>query len=186
MPITTTNPSLARVGLGPAAGVWVAPKGTTAPTTPTASYAAGWQLSGLASNDGIELAPNVTTNDIRARDGSLVRRYISESEFEINFTALETNSVSLGLYFPGATIAAASGVQTVNIPSPVSNIQAFAFDIVDGSVHSRLIIPTGEARVNGSVNFSVADGQNYPMTIAVYPGSTGLSMVYLTDDAAFV
>jgi hypothetical protein len=186
MPITTNTPGLVHVGLGPAGGVWRAPTGTTAPTTPTATYAAGWETLGLISNDGIELAPSVSTNDIRARDGSLIRRYISESEFTFNFTAIETNTNTLKAYFPGATISAAAGVQTVTIVSPVSNIQAWAFDVTDGSVHQRLIIPTGEVRQNGSVSFSVGEGQNFPLTMSVYPGSTGTAMLLLTDDAAFV
>lgn len=178
-------PNSANVKVGITGGVRTAPVGTTAPTTPTAAYAAGWLELGYISEDGVTENFTTDTTDIKAwQNGVTVRTVISESDVTFQFTVIETTLTAWELFYPGSTFETATGVTTKTVKAPTPNPRAFAIDVVDGSVHYRKIIPRGEVTERGEIVYVNDEPIGYNMTIKCYPDSAGTLYIELSDDPA--
>lgn len=178
-------PNTSNVTTGLTGGVRVAPVGTTAPTTPTATYTTGWTELGYISDDGITQAQNSDTTEIKAWQGGVTtRKIISSSETTFSFTVIETNKDVWALYYPGSTFATATGVTTATIKVPTADPRAFAFDVIDGAKHYRFLVPKGEISDRGDLVYKGDEAIGYEFTMTCYPASDGTVMVVLTDDAA--
>lgn len=174
------EPDNVRVALTGA--VYEAPKGTTAPTDSTSAYGAGWGDLGWLSDDGIEEDYNDDVKDIKAwQGGQTVRKVISGSEATYKFTCIETSARVLELYHKGSVVAA--GVIEVMTPSP--DERAFAFDVVDGDVHERIIIPRGEVTERGAIQYKTDEAKAYELTITAYPDEDGLVCIKYSDAASW-
>lgn len=178
-------PNTSNVTVGLTGGVRVAAVGTTAPTGPTGVYAAGWTELGYLSEDGITEANDSDTTEIKAwQNGATVRKVISSSETTFQFTVIETNKETWGLYYPGSTFATATGTTTATIKVPTADPRAFAFDVIDGDKHLRIIVPKGEISERGDLVYKGDEAIGYEFTMTCYPASDGTVMVKLSDDAA--
>jgi hypothetical protein len=172
--------------------VRVAPSGTTAPATPTATYAAGWKALGYISEDGVTFSNDSDTTEFNAwQDGAVVRRYISASSTTFSFTCLEFNYDVLRLFFPGSTMATADGVTTVTVKNPTSVQQAFSIDVIDGYLADgttprvmRWIVPKGQLTERGDITFRNGEPVGFEMTVTAYPDSTQTTMLLLSNDPA--
>lgn len=178
-------PDVDNVRVGITGGVRVGAVGVTAPTTPTAAYAVGWKELGYLGEDGIEEAPNEDRSEIKAwQGGAIVRRVISSSETTFKFTVIETNADVWGLYYPGSDLATTTGVTTLTVKVPSPDPRAFAFDVIDGDVHTRILVPKGEISDKGSLVYKNDEPVGYEFTMTCYPASDGTVMLKLTDDTA--
>lgn len=178
-----TNNGAVRVGAGMPGGIMTSPLGTTAPTTPTASYVSAWVDAGLIDESGITESADVSTNDVRARDGSLVRRVKSSETVTIHFIAIERNGVTSDLFYPGSTRTTTGGVTTISKRTRITQPRAFAIDQLDNGLHTRTIIPKGEIGEFGDVVYQDSDVTKYEMTMVCYPDSSGQWALEYTDDA---
>jgi hypothetical protein len=173
------------VRVGITGGVRSATVGTTAPTDPTASYGVGWSEYGYISEDGVEETFTSESTDIRAwQNGALVRTINSKTDAMFKFVVLETNKTILADYRPGSTVGTAAGVTTTTVKAIQPNPRAFAIDIVDGSIHTRKIIPRGEITERGAIVYKNDEPIGYEVTIKVYPASDGTLYVEYSDDPA--
>jgi hypothetical protein len=166
--------------------VWVADKGTTAPATPTAAPAAGWTELGWLSDAGLTEVRNVKAEQKRAwQGGALVRTVRSGDSRQFKFVAWETTSTVLALTRPGSTPTTTTGVTTTPVKAySGSDIRAFMVDQIDGGIHNRKIIPTGEVVDIGDIKGDNGDIVAYEMTVECYPDSTGVLYLELSDDPA--
>lgn len=178
----STNNGAVRTGAGYLGGIMTAPLGTTAPTTPTASYASGWLDLGIIDESGITESSDLSTNDVVGRDGSLVRRVKQTESNTIHFIAIERNGVTSDLFYPGSTRVTATGITTISKKTRITVPQAFAFDELDNGIHTRSIIPKGEIDVFGDVVYQDSDVTKYDMTMVCYPNASGIWMITITDD----
>lgn len=155
-------------GGGDASGVWVAPKGTTGPTgiaAPTATYKeAGW-----LSEDGISVGRSEDRKTLRAHQGGkIIKRKTASIDDTIKFQCLETNAVTVGLWFKGATPVVASGVATYTVANQTINDErAWVVDeyMDDGSVE-RYVIPNGSVE-GGEVVYKTDDWTVREFTIGI-------------------
>jgi hypothetical protein len=178
-------PDVDNVRVGITGGVRVAAVGTTAPTDPSAAYDVGWAELGYLGEDGIEEAPNEDRKEIKAwQGGAIVRRVISSSEVTFKFTVIETNKDVWELYYPGSTLATATGVTTLTVKTPSPDPRAFAFDVIDGDIHTRILVPKGEISDKGNLVYKNDEPVGYEFTLTCYPASDGTVMLKLTDDTA--
>ncbi len=166
--------------------VYVAPTATTAPVTPTASWAAGWVDLGWLDENGIA---EEYADDVQAikgwQGGATVRKLIKASDATLKFTAIETSNATLTLFHKGDTVSTSGGVSTLNVHSPSADIRAFGFDVIDGDIHTRIIVPTGEVtgRVKGP--YKADQASSFEFTITCYPDASGIVLVKISDDAAW-
>lgn len=167
-------------------GVYVAPKGSTAPTSATAAPASPFEEVGWLGDAGITHAHSVQSTDAFAWQGSAKIRTIKSQYTEtFSFQALERNAIVLGLYRPGSTPATVSGTTTTPIKAFVGqDIRAWVVDEIDGDVHVRTIYPMAEVTGYPSPVASANALTVYEFTVTAYPDSDGVIAIEVTDDPA--
>ena len=154
--------------------VYVAPTGTTAPTTSSSALDAAFVDLGYVSADGITENIDRTTNQIRAwQNGSLVREVTSEGTYSVDMTFIETNEAVLELYYGTAN---SSGEFNID-PTSTGGRQSFVIDVVDGSSVERIYIPAGEITSVGTRTLASGEAVGYQVTITAYAdtGSTSFT-----------
>lgn len=175
----------ANVRVGITGGVRSAPVGTTAPTDPTSAYAAGWVEYGYVGEDGVEETFTADSTDIRAwQNGVLVRTVNSKTDATFKLMVIETNKAILADFRPGSSVSTNTGITTTTVKPISPNPRAFAIDVVDGSYHTRKIIPRGEIVDRGAVVYKNDEAIGYEITIKAYPASDGTLYVEYSDDPA--
>lgn len=148
--------------------VYVADKGTTAPTGLEAP-AAGWTEVGWLSEDGISLDRSEDATTFRAFQGAtVVKRKTTSVEDTFTFQCLEENAVVLGLVYKGeaptVTGTGAAAVAEYNVTNQTrQDDRAFVIDLVDGEVTKRYVIPVASV-TTGTVAHSSADLTVYEFT----------------------
>jgi hypothetical protein len=165
-----------------AGGVWVAAKGTTGPTT-LAAPGVGFSEIGWISEDGISQERSQDATSFRAwQGGQVVRRKITNTEDTFSFQALETNAVTHGLMFRGQTPTIATGVATTVVQNQsVTDERAWVFDMVDGTVTKRYVIPSGAYELSGTI---VA--RNDEMTVHEFTVTPQGAYFHITNAPAIV
>jgi hypothetical protein len=148
------------VVVGISGKVYVAPVTATAPTSSVSALTTFEEL-GYVSADGIEIATDKSTSQIRGwQNSDLVRETITEATSMFSFTLLETSEAVLELYF-GATVVA--GKLEVN-PSATGGRKSFVIDIVDGEVMAvdSIMVANGEAiAYSVTVTCYVSEGRTF-------------------------
>lgn len=151
--------------------IWVAPKGTAAPTTINSAPNAAFKDLGYLGDAGIELNQNVDRSEFKAHQGgAIIRRKVTESGRTLTFTALENTFPVLDLVFPGGTWTDAATYVKGSIPEVISTVEkAWIFDTFDTSnaLQKRYFF-TGEATNTGSFTFGVSDMVAYEFEVAMY------------------
>jgi hypothetical protein len=179
------NADNVRVGL--TGRIYMAPKGTTAPTDLTTAWAAGWKDLGYMSDDGVSLEYSTDVEDINAWQSlSPVRRILTGVDMTLGFTAIELKADTITLYFPGSSLSTNTGVHTLTIPSaPGSAEFAFGLEWEDGTITNRLIIPRGEVTERGAVTIGRSEAVGLEMTVSAYASSAPEIATWLSDDPAW-
>lgn len=145
--------------------VYVAPTGTTAPTTSSSALDIAFVDLGYVSADGITENIDRTTNQIRAwQNGSLVREITSEGTYSVDLTFIETKEDVLELYY-GATNS--SGEFSID-PASSGGRKSFVIDVVDGTAVERIYIPAGEITALGTRTLASGEAVGYQVTITAY------------------
>lgn len=174
----TDNPRIWLLG-----DVFVAPVGTTAPTTVSAALDDAFDALGLLSEDGLTESRDEDSTDHYAWGSILIRTVRSKHKRTFKVTALEDNPVVFDLVNPGSTATTASGVTTRTVKVPTSNPKAFVIQTKDGAVTRRRAIAKGEVTEVGDIVSAEGDIEGKELTITVYPSSAGVLYTDITDDA---
>lgn len=167
--------------------LFVAPVGSTLPTTASGALDTAFVGLGYNSEDGVTLSRDVSIEDIPAwQSVTPVRRVASETTFSLAATFLQSDVNVVALFlglgaFTGTTdfIADGSTVQGVTERAVVLNF-------ADGTIDYRLVIPRAEVTSDGEVNINRTDAAGYPLTFTALAPLSGTTMYSLiTDDTAF-
>lgn len=180
------NADNVRVGL--TGRIYMAPKGSTAPTDLDTAWTAAWLDLGYMSEDGVSLEYSTDVEDINAWQSlSPVRRVLTSVDMTMGFTAIELKTRTITAYFPGATMTDVSGtVHKLDIPSaPGPQEFAFGLEWVDGTVKNRLIIPRGEITERGTITVGRSEPVALEMTVSAYATSAPELATWLSSDAAW-
>jgi hypothetical protein len=152
-----------------ASGVWVAPKGTTGPTT-LAALTSPHEEAGWLGEDGVDLDRSEDVAEFKGwQGGATLRKKVTSVEDTFKFVALEETAVTLGLYYKGAAPTTATGVDTYSITNQaVSDERAWVVDFYDGAVQKRLVVPSGEVTGRATVSHKNSDLTMYEFTVTIY------------------
>lgn len=165
-----------KVDVGANGVAYVGAVGSTAPTTATAAPAAAFKNLGFCSEDGLVEGQNLSFTEIKAWDGSTVRKIVNSAEKTFKLVCLESNGNVMGLHKgANSTIAYSSPTTTITNKTPGRDLRAFIVDVIDGSVTRRFYIPNGEVTDRDDVTYSTAGAAQYGMTISAYPDSGGVT-----------
>lgn len=162
--------------------VYVAPKGTTGPTDLSAP-AVGFVEVGWISEDGVDETLDQSSEVFRAWQGAkVVRRKVTQSDRTFKFQALEENLVTHGLKYRGQAPTVATGVAKTEVKNQTAqDTRAWVFDLVDGDVTKRFVIPAGDYAMTGTIQY-----RGNAMTILEFEVTPIGDYIELTDDPAIV
>lgn len=121
------------LSLGPGT-LYVAQVGTTAPTTVTAAWAAGWKAVGYTS-EGSEVSIELTADPVDvAEEIDPVLHVNSARNVSISFSMAEMTARNLTIAMNGGTVTSGSGVVTYTPPSPSAQVRyAIGWESEDGT-----------------------------------------------------
>lgn len=181
------TPSAVRVGV--TGKVFIAPLGTTLPTTIAASLNAAFKSVGFISEDALVESLDITTERLRAWQRPVgIRTLTTEVAWTFQFSMMETSPLVLDLYYgldDGSSVA--GGVATTAIKAfPQSIARAMVIEIEDGDVTTRYAIPSVEIGERQEINHNLSEGTMYGVTVNVMGTSLDDMGYRITDDPNFV
>lgn len=152
-----------------ASAVWVAPKGTTGPTTLVAP-GVGYNELGWLTEDGVDMDRNESSTSFNAwQGGTLLRKKVTSVEDSFKVICTEENATVLGLYYKGVTPTTATAVDTRLITNQAaSDERAWVLDMFDGTIQKRFVVPSGEVTNRATISHKNAALTLYEFTITVY------------------
>lgn len=147
-------------------GVFSIGDGTAvAPTGPDTVLGSGWSDAGYVSEDGVEEIRNRSTNAIKAwQNAATVREVVTEASLQIKATLLETNAVTLDLYYG---IAHEDG-KVVVVPARTGGRRKLNVDVVDGDEFIRGYAASAEVTEVGNQVYKNGEAIGYEVTLTCY------------------
>jgi hypothetical protein len=170
-----------------------APVGTTLPTLASIGVS-GVQLDDAfkgdeyVSEDGLTLAPAMSTTDIKDWSGATVRKVLEAFDGTLAWTMISTNAGSLGIAFgeentETSAASASHGNQVAAKLGPhLPKEQSWAFLMKDGDARIVIVVPRGQVTEVSEVSFASNAAVGWAVTLSTYPDSTGDSIYIYTDD----
>lgn len=151
----------------------VGPIGTAAPTSSVSALNGGFVGLGYVGEDGVTKTPNDVTEAIRAwQNAARVRTVFTEKDWTINCLLIESKGSVAELYYKGDIQVVAAGQWSL-VPDTVTDArQAFVLDVIDGAVHERIYIPTGEVTERAEVVYANGQPIGRGVTLTCYYNDT--------------
>jgi hypothetical protein len=157
------------VRVGVTGVVYVAPLGTTLPTSATTTPAGGFTDVGYISDAGVTQSIAEDITDIQAWQlGTVVRRVQTSHSLTFQFEFLETNATTLAQYYG----TYASGVASVT--GVAGARQSWIIHVDDGTSDIRVVIPEAEISERGDTSYVNGEAVRYPVTLSAYPDDSGV------------
>lgn len=169
--------------------VYVAPVGTSLPTTPTATPNAAFVGLGYHNEDGVSISVSPTIEEFSAwQSRQAIRREMTAQEITISFALQQWNENNVVLAFGGGAISTVSGGYRYDFPEDDDSLaeKAIIVDCVDGATHHRFVFGRGTVTEAVESQFQRGATALLPITFKVLgPEDGGAPGYYLTDSAAF-
>lgn len=150
--------------------VYVAPTGTTAPTSASSTPDVAFKDLGYVSEEGVTETRDRTTDKIKAwQNAATLREVVTETDCTYTFTLVETKLETVELYY-GATVAGATGSVVID-PENTGGRKAYIVDVIDGDDFIRSYIPDGEILTVGDQVYQNGQPIGYQVTVTCYRDS---------------
>jgi hypothetical protein len=173
MALTADNVRIAVTG-----GIYFAEDPADLPTGVGDTLAGDFDEVGYVSEDGITETIEESRNRIRAwQNNDTVREVQTEHDYLLSFTALETNDVTLALYYGNHT----AGVSEIRGGQNVRG--SWVFDIHDGDELVTIVVPDGEITNRDAINRRNGEATQYGMQVTCYPDEDGVKAYVYTGQA---
>ena len=140
------------------------------------------------SEDGLTLAPSISTTDIKDWSGATVRKVLESFDGTLSWTMISTNAGSLGIAFGTENIeteeaTSEHGAQVqVALGARLPERQSFVFLMKDGDARIVVVVPDGQVTEVGEVTFASNAAIGWQVTLSCYPDEDGNSIYIMTDD----
>lgn len=136
---TALYPEQVIIGTAKGPGLWIAPAGTAPPAT-MGDYAAPWKNLGYASDDGVTIAGDTTTEDITPWQSRMpIRSIVTEISKTLQFTLWQLNADTLALYFDTTVPNTTPGTYSFDVRSDAPpKLWAVSVDVEDGEGQFRI------------------------------------------------
>ena len=170
-----------------------APIGTTLPSLSSitkASVTIDGAFTGdeYVSEDGLTLAPSVSTTDIKDWSGATVRKVLESFDGTLNWTMISTNEGAMGVAFGAEHVTASAatathGAQTrTELGAHLPERQSWVFLMKDGDARIVIVVPDGQVTEVGEVTFASNSAVGWAVTLSTYPDENGENIYIMTDD----
>jgi hypothetical protein len=186
------------VKIGVKGRAYVAPVGTTFPTSPFVAWGTGWVDLGYMSPDGLEEALGEDRTEIQAwGEEAPVKTRIKARDGSFKMTFLETTAAILQLYY---AVKADDMTSVPAVTGPPATAQYLSFgtgqaspgieralgiDIIEGDEIERLMIARVDVSDRGNRKRSADDASNFELTFKPLAAPSGGQAVqrFLTNIA---
>ena len=156
--------------------IFVAPVGTTLPTSVSASLASAFAELGYASEDGVTNSATPESEAIKAWGGDTVLTIMTGREDTMSFTLIEAMNVdALKLVYGDSNVTGAlsTGI-AVAVNASDTGEHSFVIDMVlKDNAMKRIVIPKGRVSDVGEITYSDSDAVGYATTITCEADSSG-------------
>ena len=170
-----------------------APIGTTLPSLSSITKAAvtidgAFTGDEYVSEDGLTLAPSVSTTDIKDWSGATVRKVLESFDGTLNWMMISTNEGAMGVAFGAehVTVSAATathGAQTrTELGAHLPERQSWVFLMKDGDARIVIVVPDGQVTEVGEVTFASNSAVGWAVTLSTSPDENGENIYIMTDD----
>lgn len=167
-----------------AGNVYIAPEGTTLPSTSSASLSASWTDLGYCTEDGVDFTQGRDTTDLNAWQGTKIRVLTNQEPLSVKFTLMQTNADVLQVAFGGGTLTEVSaGEYSYTPPSLGENaVRALVIDFIDGDIQYRYCLPRVQIQGEVAVKLQRSGAVTYPLDFGVLDNDP--KYVVLSNDPA--
>ncbi len=169
-------------GTGGSALAYLAPKGTTMPTTPSGSLNVAFLDMGWITEDGLTKGVDETSTDINAYGSQVpVRTLTTRSKLTFGLAFLQSGPDQLAVYnrlpLTGTGSITVSSAGDFDFTEGQSRVAEYAavFDVVDGLNKIRCCVPVLQVTERGEFGVKAGEAITYPITCTAYPGSDGVA-----------
>lgn len=170
-----------------------APKGTAIPALADITKAAvtlnqAFTGDEYVSQDGLTLAPSMSTTEIKDWSGATVRKVLESFDGTLSWTMISTNAGALAIAFGAdhVTTAAATTTHGAQVQAALGAYlpeeQAWVFLMKDGDARIVIAVPDGQITEVGEVTFASNAAVGWQVTLSCYPDASGNSIYIMTDD----
>lgn len=155
--------------------VWVAPVGTTLPTSASASLDAGFTSLGYISDAGAtnDNTPNVTS--IKAWGGDTVLDLSTEKSDQWKFTLIEATNVDVLKFVYGddnVTGTLATGITVTAKNAELEEKSVVIDTILKGGTAKRVVLPAAVVTAVGTITYADNSALGYETTVNAHPDSS--------------
>lgn len=165
----------------------VAPLGTTLPTDAAAALS-GFTPCGYVSEDGVSLAQDYSTNDIKDWSRSTVRSLLDEFTGEVSWTFIQTGYDELCAIFGADHVTRVLADAThgeridVKIGAHLAEPKCFVFNMKDGDARVRVVLPNAQPVPDGDLTFKANEPISWGCKLTCNADEDGESIYVYTDD----
>lgn len=156
--------------------VFVAPVGTTLPTTAEGALNVAFMALGYITEDGVTFTNSVESEGLPAwQSMQPVRTLVTGQEITASFGLMQWNEDTLKFAFGGGVYTdEGDGEFSFLLPLPEEREEfACVIDAVDGNRVYRLVFPRVTVSDLGDIQFTRGDAAALPVTVTANPDATG-------------
>ncbi|MCD8200734.1 MAG: phage tail protein [Clostridia bacterium] len=172
-----------------AGAIYVAPFGTTAPTSAAEALSDDFATLGYISEDGLTNNNSPESDEIKAWGGDTVYTTQTGKEDTFEFTMIESTNVDVLKTVYGddnVTGDLDSGI-VITANSDELTEHCFVIDtIMRGSTLKRLVIPAGKVSETGEVTYKDDEAIGYDVTVTAVPDEAGNTHYEYIQDASAI
>lgn len=170
------NVSNVTVGKPKVAGaIWRAPKGTTLPTTATATLT-GFEELGYVSEDGVTNSNSPDSEKIKAWGGQIVLVVSTEIPDTFQMTLIETlnPTVAKAVYNSSNVTVDGTAGYSIKVNADPLEEASYVIDMrMTGGAMKRIVIPDGMISERGDIVYKDDEAVGYDITIDALPDLYG-------------
>jgi hypothetical protein len=191
MPVNAKNVFVGYPDQGTTAAILVGDETDTIPAGIDDISLVGLDESGFASEEGVNVTPEDSTESIKDWSGAEIRRILTEFTGTVNWTYLEINPVSAAGYFGDDQVDVTaptidSGTQIrASLGKNVLPTKSWYFLVKDGQRRIVIFVPHGQVSERGEIPLNASGPVVLPVTVASYPDAAGQNIYIYTDDGVF-
>lgn len=168
------SPTASNVSFGKpkaAGAVFVAPAGTTVPTTATGALDPAFKNMGYISEDGLVNSVKSDTQEINAWGGDLVLKGQTKFGETFMINLLETNAEALAVYYGAGNVTVSGSNITVKQTSQSLPTVVVVFEtLMTGGRVKRIVVPNAQiVDRSGDITYTDGDAVTYPALFQAYP-----------------
>jgi len=173
----------------PTGAVYVAPIGTTLPSTADEDLSANsaYTCLGYVSEEGLENANDLETSEIKAWGGITVYRSLNGLSDTFTLKLIESLNVDVlkAVYGDSNVTTTANGDIKVSVKAENPQEKIWVFDMaLRGGIPKKIIVSDGAITSRDAITYNDSDAIAYGITVSAYPDANGESHYELSSEGA--